>query len=301
MKKKLKFVINGLIKRGYWYNNCFFQDSRKLYRYRTFNTQVVNLGSTSAVNAFNYDGLDIKAANWAMSRNPLKGDLAILKNYVSFLKSSNSHVIISLCPFSSLSGSYDYLDDRYYPILYPTVIPHFSYHHSLQVEGKWSNPIMHYPWYALFLDIYKLFFRNASSKKTEKELKEDASEKIKSWCHEFSLHNLATPLSLRNKDGIADAICILKELIDYVRMHNGTPYIVIPPMHHTLGDYFTPEMTDKYINVITNKFKEVKFVDYTHDAEFCNDSSLFKNSYLMNEEGAKLFTKRVLKDLKILE
>lgn len=301
IKQKIKYALNGLIKRGYWYNNILFPDSRKFYRYDVFNTKVINLGSTSAVNAFNYAGLNIKAANWAMGRNPLRGDLAILKNYVSFLDPKSNIVIISLCPFSSLSGSYDYLDDRYYPILYPTMIPNYSYHHNLQVASKWSNPVLHYPWYGFFLDMYKLIVKNSNKVLSDDELMKDADIKIKNWCHEFSLKNLDAPLSIRNRDGISDAIDTLQEIIYYVRLHNGTPYLVVPPMYHSLGDYFTPEMTDKYINVITDKFRDVKFVNYAHDHEFCNDSSLFKDSYVMNEKGAKLFTKRILKDLNILE
>lgn len=301
IKQKIKYALNGLIKRGYWYNNILFPDSRKFYRYDVFNTKVINLGSTSAVNAFNYAGLNIKAANWAMGRNPLRGDLSILKNYVSYLDQKGSAVIIALCPFTSLSGSYDYLDDRYYPILYPTMIPNYTFHHNLMVQNKWSNPVLHYPWYALFLDIYRLIVKKSYRTMSEEELKRDADVKIKSWCHEFSLHNLESPLSLRNKDGIEDAITLLKEIIAYVRLHNGTPYIVVPPMYKSLGGYFTPELTRKYINIITDSVPDVKFINYTNDPEFCQNRSLFRDSYLMNEKGAKLFTKRVLKDLNILE
>ena len=123
MKGKIKYILNALIKRGYWFNNVFFEGCRKMSMYSTFNTDVINLGSTSAVHAFNYDGLGLKAGNWAMTRNPLLGDYAILKNYSSFLKKDRSIVIITLCPFSSLAGSYNFLDDRYYTFLYPSTIP----------------------------------------------------------------------------------------------------------------------------------------------------------------------------------
>ena len=112
----IKHIINSVIRKGYWFNNVSFDGCSRL----------INLGSTSAVYAFNYEGVGIKGGNWAMPRNPLLGDYAILRNYSSFLK-KGSIVIIPLCPFSAFSGSYDYLDDRFYTILYPTTIPNYKY------------------------------------------------------------------------------------------------------------------------------------------------------------------------------
>ena len=81
LKKKLKNKIIGLIKRGNWFNNILFPGCRKFWNYNTFNTDVINLGSTSAMNAFSYEGLQIKGANFAIGANPLLGDFEILKNY----------------------------------------------------------------------------------------------------------------------------------------------------------------------------------------------------------------------------
>jgi hypothetical protein len=164
MKQRIKYIINGIIRRGFWFNNVFFQDCRKFRAYNTFNTDVVNLGSTSAVHAFNYDGIAIKGANWAMNRNPLFGDYAIIRNYSSFLNAGRSFVIITLCPFSSLSGSYDYLDDRYYSILYPSTIPNYSYVHYVQVTNKWTNPLNHYPVLSLFSDVWHIIVKKVGLK-----------------------------------------------------------------------------------------------------------------------------------------
>ena len=80
LKKKIKNKIDSFIRNSHWYSEVLFPDCKKFWTYNTFNTEVVNLGSTSALYAFNYDNLPIKGANFALSRNPLTADLAILKN-----------------------------------------------------------------------------------------------------------------------------------------------------------------------------------------------------------------------------
>lgn len=301
--RKVYLKLNAAIRKGYWFNNTFFPECRKFEKYYTFNTEVINLGSSSSVAAFNYDGLPVKAANFALSRNPLLGDLGILKNYSSFLREGTSTVIIPLCPFSSLAGSYDYLDDRYYRILYPTTIPYYSYIHQVRVQEKWNDPIKYYPWYAPFLDFYKLIVKN----KKEKVLQEDRLEKnaetyIRSWLHEFSMTDFNTPLSLKNKDGIDDAAEILNQMIDFCKEHGFKPVIVIPPVYRSLSKRLTKEARTLVLDSLIEKLndKSVPFYNYLDDPQFVNDRMLFQNSFFLNKKGAKLFTYNLLKELNII-
>ena len=299
---KLKTVLNALIRRGYWYDNNFMPDSRKFNVYSTFGTQVVNLGSTSALAAFDYDGLEIKGANWALRRNPLMGDLAILKNYSSYLK-AGSTVIISLCPFSALAGSYEPFEERYYSVLYPSTIPSYSYVHGVQTQEKIKNPILYYPWYALFTDIWHLIVKNDNKTLTEEKMETDAKNWIKNWLHEFSLSSFESEWSLVNKDNISDAEKNLSEIIAYCKRKNAEAVIVVPPMYKTLAGMFTEDAKSKLFGAL-NKVADdngVKFLNYMDDQEFSNERTFFKNSYLMNKKGANAFTKKVLTDLNIIE
>ena len=302
MKKKIKYIINGLIRRGYWFNNVFFQDYRKFRMYNTFNTDVINLGSTSGVAAFNYDGLNIKGANWAMSRNPLIGDYAILRNYSSFLKKNGSTVIISLCPFTAFSGSYDYLDDRYYKVLYPSTIPYYSYIHDVQVSAKWENPMMHYPIFALFTDLVRLVFPPKSKQLSDEELQRDADTKFKNWCHEFSISSFDNSLSLKNTDSIEDAIVLLNQITQFCKSHGCIPVFVLPPIYSSLTAKFTPSIRTVLFDKLVKRpeFQDIRFLNYIDDPNFMYDRSLFKDSYLLNEKGAKKFTKHLLSDLGII-
>ena len=83
LKKKISVKLNGLVRRSYWYNEVVFPDCKKFWTHKVFNLDVVNLGSTSGLNAFNYEGVPLKAANWALGHNPILADQEMLNNYFS--------------------------------------------------------------------------------------------------------------------------------------------------------------------------------------------------------------------------
>ena len=96
-------VLNKLVRKSYWYNNIAFGNCEKFWMHRTFDLDVVNLGSSSSVAAFDYSGfVNLKTANWAMTPQTLVADLEILRNYSCYLR-KGATVIIPLCPFSCLA------------------------------------------------------------------------------------------------------------------------------------------------------------------------------------------------------
>ena len=292
--------LNSLIQRGYWYNNILFPYCKKFWQQKEFNLDVVNLGSTSAVCAFDYSLCECKGANWALGGNPLLGDQAVLNNYCSFLRTGGT-VIITLCPFSSLSGGYDDFPDSYYSILRLSSMPHFSIKRKRKVMDQMKNPINSYPCVFLIKDLGRAFKRKKQSIMTEDAMVADAAKWIKNWMFEFSITDFSRPLSLLNNDGIEDAMKIIDEIIEFCKIHEYRPVIVIPPLYHTLGELLTPEIRTMVIECITERLikKNTQVLDYMDDIEFNKNIALFQNSYLMNENGARLFTKKVLKELKI--
>lgn len=125
-----------------------------------------------------------------MAHNPLAADWAVLRNYVSFLNPQKSVVIIPLCPFGALAGSYEAMDDRYYSILYPSTIPSYSFSRDLQIQEKYKHPVRHYPFYALFLDLFKLIVKRKFKVLSEVEMENDSHRWIDSWKLEFSIKDL---------------------------------------------------------------------------------------------------------------
>lgn len=302
IKQKIKNIINGIIRRGYWFRNIFFADCWKFLTYSTFNTQVINLGSTSSLHAFDYDGLPVKGANWALSHNPLSGDLAVIKNYSSFLSPEGCKVLISLCPFSSLSGSYEIFEDRYYTILYPTTIPSYSYCHNILVQDKFKNPFRYYSLYGFILDIIHLLPIKRNKSLSEKQMELDAENRLKSWLHEFSLKDLTSAFSLVNIYNMELAISLLEQIVEFCKERGFDPVIVIPPVYHTLSDKFSKESQDKLMLKMIEglSYNDITFLNYFSDKQFSNNRDLFEDSFLLNKKGAVKFTRRVLTDISVI-
>lgn len=301
MKNKILHIINaGIRRKSYWYNNVLFADCPKFWKHRTFNLDIVNLGSSSGKYAFDYSGLELKGANWAMAPQSLVADMAILKTYSSFLKSQGGIVLIPLCPFSCLGGSSLYLPDKYYSILRMPSIPSCSYKKQQEVFDKRNNPLRYYPAIEMIRDIWRLF-RSPANSIPEKKFSQNAEHFINGWMHEFSILDFKNPLILKNQDAYKDGVRILNEMIQFCLERNFRPVIVIPPVTKQLLSCFTADMRERFIySFIEQGNKQgVEFLDYFEDADFSDNPKLFRNSFFLNNAGAKHFTRRVLKDLEI--
>lgn len=302
IKHKIASKLNGVIRRTHWFNEELFPDCRKFWNYNTFNTDVINLGSTSGYYAFDYEGLPIKGGNFALRHNPLSGDQAILKNYFGYLNPKGSHVIIPLCVFSSLAGSYDFMEDRFYTLIYPSSIPHFSYRRQQQIKAIVASPIRRFPLWSFYTELRAQLRGTGHSTLTEEQMKADAERWIKGWKHEFALSDFSQPLSLINKDGVNDAAEILNDIILFCKERNIKPVIMIPPMYHTLAEKFDEKARQLFVYDLIEKIedKTVPFYNYMDDSRFSRDSSLFMNSFFLNKKGAKKFTRIALTDIGLL-
>ena len=302
LKKKIASKLNGAIRRTHWFNDELFPDCRKFWNYNTFNTDVINLGSTSGYYAFDYEGLPIKGGNFALRHNPLSGDQAILKNYFGYLNPKGSHVIIPLCVFSSLAGSYDFMEDRFYTLIYPSSIPHFSYRRQQQIKAIVASPIRRFPLWSFYTELRAQLRGTGHSTLTEEQMKADAERWIKGWKHEFALSDFSQPLSLINKDGVNDAAEILNDIISFCKERNIKPVIMIPPMYHTSAEKFDEKARQLFVYDLIEKIedKTVPFHNYMDDSRFSRDSSLFMNSFFLNKKGAKKFTRIALTDIGLL-
>lgn len=302
IKHKIAGKLNGIIRRTHWFNEEMFPDCCKFWEYNKFNTDVINLGSTSGCHAFDYEDLPIRGVNFALSHNPLSGDQAILKNYFGYLNSKESHVIISLCVFSSLAGSYDFMEDRFYTLVYPSSIPHFSYRRQQQIKAIAASPIRKFPLWSIYTELRFLLRGASHSMLKEEQMKTDADRWIKGWKHEFALSDFSQPLSLFNKDGVNDAAEILNDIISFCKERKIKPVIMIPPMYHTLAEKFDEKARQLFVYDLIEKIedKTVPFHNYMDDSRFSRDSSLFMNSFFLNKKGAKEFTRIALTDIGLL-
>ena len=303
---KVGRVVNALFKRTYWFNEVLFPDCTKFWNHKTFNLDVVNLGSTSGVHAFYYKDVPFKCANWALGHNPLSGDEAILKNYFSYLNPHKSTVIVPLCPFSALAGSYECTDDKYYTLLYSSSIPSFSKRKQEQAMHMMNRPLKYYPVYELFAwpgRVISSMFKN-NRPLNDEQMENDAQKWISGWLKEFSIKSLSfeEPLSLINKDAIQDAKNHLGRIIVFCQERNITPVFVVPPVYYTLSNKFSNKakeiLLDDVIKSVTGM--GALFINHMEDEDFINNAGLFINSFYLNEKGAIAFTNKLLKEINLI-
>lgn len=286
---------NALLRRSYWINNIAFPDCRKFWTHNVYDLQLVNLGSSSAVAGFDYSGSGIKAANWAMAPQTFVGDYAILTNYCSYLK-QGATILIPLCPFSSLGGGNDDLADKYYTVVRPISIPNASLIRRDKVCDIKNHPLKYYPIYALGKELLSLLKLNSNLKC--KDYCADANRRIQSWMKEFSLYNLNYPFALINNDRFSDSIESLQKLLLFCKNHGFNVYIILPPMSEALNALIDENVKKRFVyDFLENaNIIEAPVLDYFNHRVFA-DNKYFADSYFLNNEGARVFTEMVLKDI----
>ena len=91
------------------------------------------------------------------------------------------------------------------------------------------------------------------------------------------------------------------EMIEFCIERTLKPIIVIPPVHPSLAVKFTGKFRENYIYSFIREAnqKNVLFLDYIDDIRFSEDK-LYRNSFCLNENGARLFTNILLKDTGLL-
>lgn len=289
----IKRALNKFVRGSYWYNHIEFADCAKFWNHRTFEMDLVNLGSSSALVAFDYSAFtNMKAANWAMAPQTLVADYEILRNYSCYLR-EGATVIIPLCPFSCLGGSNDHLADKYYTVLDIASVPHASYVKKQQVMNIKQNPVSYYP-------LMELFARHSPVAQGSVD-EADAKMRMESWRKEFSIIRFTDPLSLVNQDAYNDGADLLGKMVDYCLERKFRPVAVMPPVSKAMRKQFSLEMKTLFIDEFVKQGIDGKalFLDYFADDRFGDDC--FQNSFILNHEGAKKFTEVVLKEIEIKE
>lgn len=295
--------INKLVKRTKWYKNVIPEwgkfPTEKWYRTNlTRNYDVVNVGSSSALYAFNYEGLPVKAFNWAMQPQSMEYSFRILKNFSSILKPKGI-VLVPFCPFSGLSvtGKWaERLNDRYYGILDSTTIDNFK-----QVSFRRNQPFLSDPKNAikhLIKDEKERRFPNCNMCRSQEEFEQDAEHWIQNWKKDFGIIDMNAAKSEENIAGSIKRMGIFKQMIDFCIERELRPVLVMPPVHPALANKLTPQFRETYINSFIREMNvhHIPYLDYLDSEEFASENYYY-NAFFLSEEGAKQFTKRVLSDL----
>lgn len=310
IKKIMMFPVNRLeakIKQTNWYRNSIPNIENypgdKWYRnHLERNYDIVNIGSSAAVFCFDYDGLNVKAFNWALKPQSMEYSFKVLKQYFSILK-QNGIVLIPFSPFSGLSVTGKWAEcanDKYFHILDKNLVDNYE-----SVAKRRQHPFLSMPMQSIKRLIRDVPYCNMYSYdkqcKTKDEFEKSASFWINIWIKEFNIEDLNAPLSKENIVGSKSRQNMIKEMISFCHERDLEPVFVLPPAHESLNRYFTPEFVQNYIISFFEELNspEVKMLNYLANPKFTRDE-FFRDAYFMNEEGAKAFTKQVLSDVNII-
>lgn len=296
--------VNRLVKHTNWYRNVIPDMSNYPTNewYRTNlsrNYQVVNIGSSSAKYALDYDSCGVKAFNWAEQPQSLYYGFCILKTYFSILKKDGT-VIIPLGPFSGLDVDGKWpsdANDKYFYTLSPQFIQDFY-----KVAQRRKYPLFYHPRTSL-----KKLLKDDPIRVFDNEgcicssFEKDAFQWVNNWKKEFGITDMEVPLSSENFQGQQKRIRLLSDIIDFCQERDLKVVIIIPPLHKCLSNLFSENFRQNYIyNFIDNANKNrVRFLNFMDDSRFQKDE-YFYNAFLMNKKGASYFTKCLLTDLQII-
>lgn len=305
---------NPILYRTKWYRSFFVDVEHQIYPsniwYREHderNFDVVNLGSSSALHAFDYSQTGVRGMNWAQKPQTLLEDYNLLRNFHSILR-KGGYVLITIMPFTSLNketgikdamkylklGTHSPIQPMHldkarlyaeYPILFrkPAVRALFRY-----ILGKdnlvksTACELEHNPMNA-------------------KQLENDALMWINGWKKQFGILDFDAPLTEINQQGRKYRIQLMRELVDFCLERNYKPVYVIPPVTKYLSSQYSEQFQDTYIySYLKEVERDVQILDYSKDDELQKES-LYFNSFFMNKKGATLFTKRVMMDLDLIK
>lgn len=299
MKRRVVNLLNRIIRHTFWYNNKFWNGATKFWKQKQFGLDIVNLGSGAGVHAFSYENLSIKGENWALGPQSLKHDFNILRNYFSYIN-VGGYVVIVVCPFSCLESHYDKSHSfKYYTFLHPATIANFDDNERTRALMIKNNPFQQMPRYCIIQTLREIKSRVITSiRPHKKDLQRTAIDMMNCWKKQFGLEDLSAHISEKHLKELQGRKKTLVEIIEFCKEREINPVVVIPPMYHTLSDMFPEEFKKNYIDVFLKDINTPVY-DYMKDVEM-DKEEYYQTALFLNEEGARCFTKRVLKDINLI-
>lgn len=297
----LAFVLNALYKHTNSYQNIFADTGKfKNDALIPTNLQLVNLGSNHPKFGFDYDGLDVKAMNWAVGPQSLEYDFAILRKECHHL-ADKAVVLIPICVLKFFLYRHPFNEHlKYYGILPKEDIANYS------DRAKFRNiafPLWFHPMNLKRL-IKDVPNKNAQllwnkNPMNDAQLKADANFWINCWNREFDIDIDHLVLSDRNKKDIQFNINLLHKMIQFCLDRNLQPVVCVLPVSSYLGEKFSDSFLEEQILAYINQAntQNCPVFNYLKDKRF-TDSSLYINSFFFNLRGRKMFTKAMVEELR---
>lgn len=291
---KVYDVLNDKVKQTNWYKNQLVDTSlfptNDWYRNNTErNFDIVNIGSSSAVFAFDYTQINTHGLNWAGKPQSLELGFKIIKNFFSILR-KDGIVCIPLSPFTGLAVPWAGKDeeDRFYGIMDYSLFENYP-----KVAFKMGNPLRYNPKESLKRLIKDIPIKKEYSitQLNKDDFECDAANWIAIWKNEFGLQDLYAPVPEHLKEGMRKRITLMSDIVSFCRERELRPVVLLAPIHRALAAYFSEPFKEQYLQPIINTAENngAIIIDMMNSKDF--ETSDFYNSFFLNSIGSKKFMK----------
>ena len=307
-KRSVVSVLNKVIKRTQWYKNSY-GDVLK-YKKVKFNTSLVVLGSSPAKWAFDVCVPEVECANWASMPQSIIDDFRILKNYHSYL-SPNGLVLLFFSHCRGLKKDYGESSHfrNFHYFLHPILNPFYEERVYEQLKEEIDFPIyraMEHP-----LELFKTIVKQDLLKRKplwnssrncmdEDQLNDDAEKWIVGWKKEFGNTVFDVPLCGNVRKSIEFNKNVVCEMAEFCKERSLRLVFVVPPVTKNLKSRFSPSFTQAALYDLISPAQlkyGIPLFDYLDD-ETLQNADFYFNSFFLNKKGRKIFTDRLIKDLK---
>ncbi|MGP1593869.1 MAG: hypothetical protein ACTTH8_01305 [Treponema sp.] len=287
-------LVNELYKHSYYYKN---QAGLNKFSSVPDTIEIANVGSSHGFYNFNYNNYsEYVTFNFGLTGQRHFYNLQLLKTYKHHFK-KKAIVLIPISYLEIWTASDVYFDSQL-PFYYRIVDWKYLHKHSIRdVLLSYYFPLFvtDKPYKSLLLGLRE---KDGESEYVTVQYKK-ASDNIaatKAWAKD----DYTSWMKDFNKlDGFSENITALSNLIDFCIENDFIPVLVTTPLSAELNGYFDSDKGfmdtfNLFIANIMSKYPEIQYFNFSHDAAFQNDYSLFFDNNHLNIYGAQLFTDTVI-------
>ena len=245
--------------------------------------------------------------NWAQQPQTLVEDYNLLRNFHSILRKGGV-VVITIMPFTSLNKQTGLRDAlKYMHVHSHEPIQPYLYNEAKRID--FMPLLMGKP--ALKALIKYLLGKDEPLRSNEKalgttnplsqqQLESNAESFVSGWKKQFNIEDFDAPLTLENQKGRDYRVGLMRSIIDFCIERSYRPVYVIPPVTNHLSQYYTPKFESTYVySFLEDVDRDIPLLDYSK-VDYLKQDELYFNSFFLNAKGRKLFTAKVLEDLKLV-
>lgn len=290
----LFIVLNILYKNTRFYRS---ENEMNVFENIPYELELANLGSSHGLYGIKYDSVpEINAHNFALKMQPYFYDYAILKKYVNHF--SKEAVILIPVSYFNVLGHFDYSNfrKRYYRILGKKEMDFWSFKEDL-IYSKF--PI-------LIAGTDLLHIVNDISKEESSPYYERTSYLESDTLHKFCKDRydaLTAEEFNKGEEGYKRNLISVSKIIDFCYLNNLIPVIITTPINEYLNSLYEEDgifipSYERFTSDLCKKYPDLLYLDYSHDIRFSTHNELFADGDHLNNNGAELFTKIIIEDLR---